>query len=69
MIIYRRHANVKWAQRKDRLFLTVDLRDIKNEKVDLKPDSLKFYGESDNIKYEFEITLFEEIIVEVFILI
>jgi len=26
---------MRWAQRKDRVFLTVDLRDMKEEKVDL----------------------------------
>ena len=41
------------------------MRDIKNEKVDLKTGTLKFYGESDSIKYEVEINFLEEIIVEV----
>ena len=39
----RNHPNLKWAQRKDRLYLTIDLADISNEKIDLSPEGdLKF---------------------------
>jgi len=43
----------------------VEIRDIKNEKVDLKATSLKFSGASDSHSYEFELELFDEIFVEV----
>jgi prostaglandin-E synthase len=38
---------VKWAQRSDKLYLTVEIRDIKNEKIDLQVEALTFRGESD----------------------
>lgn len=36
------HPTIKWAQRKDRIYLTLEVRDIENEKVELKEDSIKF---------------------------
>eukprot|EP01043_Picozoa_sp_COSAG02_P019162 COSAG02_NODE_915_length_15986_cov_16.498584_6_plen_73_part_00 len=35
---------VKWAQRKDRLFLTVDIQDIADEKVALTADKVIITG-------------------------
>ena len=35
-------APVKWAQRKDSLYVTVDLPDVKDEKVKLTNQSLSF---------------------------
>jgi hypothetical protein len=35
---------VKWAQRKDRLFLTIDVQDIEGEEVTLTADKLVFNG-------------------------
>jgi len=41
--IYRLHPEIKWAQRKDRLFVTIELADFENHKIELLPDgSLKF---------------------------
>jgi prostaglandin-E synthase len=57
--------NVKWAQRKDKLYITIEIRDIKNEKIDLQPTSLSFFGESDDKHYEFKIEFYDEINVEV----
>lgn len=56
---------VKWAQRKDKVYMTVEIRDIKNEKIDLQPATLSFVGESDEKLYEFKIEFFEEVDVEV----
>ena len=40
---YRNFPELKWAQRKDRLFLTIELADLENHKIDLQPDGrLKF---------------------------
>ena len=30
------HPVLKWAQRKDKIFITLGLRDIKDEKISLK---------------------------------
>lgn len=45
--------------------MTVEVRDIKNEKIDLQPTTLSFTGESDDKVYEFKTEFFEEIDVEV----
>lgn len=47
------HPQIKWAQRKDRIFLEVQLRDIKDEKIELNENSLTFSGDSDKHKYGF----------------
>lgn len=36
------HPTIKWAQRKDRIYITLEVRDIENEKVELKEDNIKF---------------------------
>lgn len=33
---------VKWAQKKDNDFITVEVRDLKDEKVNLTSNSIKF---------------------------
>lgn len=45
--------NIKWAQRKNAVFLTVEIRDLKNEKIVLTESSLTFDGESDDKHYHF----------------
>lgn len=59
-----RHPTVKWAQRKDRIFIELHLMDIANEKVDLTSTHLHFQGESGKNKYSFSLELFEEVVVE-----
>ncbi|CAD8045847.1 unnamed protein product [Paramecium sonneborni] len=55
---------VKWAQRKDNVFLTVEVRDLKDEKVDLTSSSLKFSANAEGVNYVFEINFFSEVVVE-----
>ncbi|CAD8157029.1 unnamed protein product [Paramecium octaurelia] len=55
---------VKWAQRKDNIFLTVEVRDLKDEKVELTSTSLKFSANAEGVNYAFEINFFAEVIVE-----
>ena len=38
IIIYRLFPDLKWAQRKDRLFITVELADFEGHKIDLTPE-------------------------------
>lgn len=57
-----------WAQRRDRLFISINLRDLKDEKIDLQPNSLSFDCESDGKKYTGVVNFYEEIDVEVIIL-
>ena len=57
-----KHPNIKWAQRKDRLFLEVQIRDAKNEKIDLHPTSLGIVGESEGVNYSVTLDLFGEVV-------
>ena len=55
------HPTIKWAQRKEKIFLTLGLRDITNEKVNLKDNILDFECESHGKKYEFKVEFYEEV--------
>jgi len=58
-------APVKWAQRRDNIFLTIDLRDIANEKVEwVSPSEMKFSCTSDKKDYATDLNLFGEINIE-----
>jgi len=57
--------NIKWAQRKDRVFLTVDHRDIENEKIEwVSPTQLKIEVTSDKKTFAADLELFGEINIE-----
>lgn len=43
---------VLWAQRSDKLFLTVELEDCKNPDIKLEKDKLYFRGKSDSIQQD-----------------
>mmetsp|Transcript_22177 Transcript_22177/g.70842 ORF Transcript_22177/g.70842 Transcript_22177/m.70842 type:complete len:204 (+) Transcript_22177:205-816(+) len=53
---------VKWAQRKDTLFVTIDVPDVVKDSavVDLKDDSLTFKGKSHDNEYELELEFWKE---------
>ncbi|GLE11607.1 hypothetical protein PINS_up024137 [Pythium insidiosum] len=57
-------APVKWAQRKDSIYVTVDLPDVKDEQVKLTNKSLSFRGTSNKQQYEVELVFFKEVDVE-----
>ena len=41
------HPNLKWAERKDKVFVTIELNDVKDPKIELTDDNrLKFSGSS-----------------------
>lgn len=48
-------APVKWAQRKDSLYVTITLPDVKDYKVDLAGDKLYFEGTSNEKRYQLEL--------------
>ncbi|ORY99383.1 HSP20-like chaperone [Syncephalastrum racemosum] len=60
------HPTVSWAQRKDLIFLTVEVMDITNPVIDVKPDRIHFKakGEKEQNEYEFEIEFYKEVDVE-----
>lgn len=59
-----RHPPVKWAQRSDELYITVELPDAQDVKLKLEPEG-KFYfsatAGADKIPYEIDIDLFDKI--------
>jgi len=50
-----------WAQTKDAIFLTVDLQDVSDLKVDLSEENLSFHAVAHGETYEFDLPLFETI--------
>ncbi len=62
-----RHPEVKWAQRVDKVYVTVQLPDSKNAKVDLTPDGVFTFsasaGAGDN-QYELKLELYDKVNVE-----
>lgn len=55
---------VLWAQKKECIYLTIDLEDAENVKIDLKEDKLCFSGKKDKNEYEFELLFLKPINVE-----
>ncbi|KAL7584076.1 hypothetical protein Lser_V15G43035 [Lactuca serriola] len=62
-----RHPTLKWAQRADVLFITIDLPDAKNVKLKLEPEG-KFYfsatAGAENLPYEININLHDKVDVD-----
>ncbi|XP_060676308.1 uncharacterized protein OsI_027940 isoform X4 [Ziziphus jujuba] len=62
-----RHPEVKWAQRVDKLFITVLLPDAKDAKVNLEPDGVFTFSASagaENHLYELKLDLYDKVNVE-----
>ncbi|KAK4750364.1 hypothetical protein SAY87_027813 [Trapa incisa] len=62
-----RHPEVKWAQRKDKVFITVLLPDSKDAKVNLESDGVFTFsakGGAENHAYELKLELFDKVIIE-----
>lgn len=57
---------MKWAQRSDKIFLTVELPDAKDVKVNLDPEGkFSFFATKDSFPYEVDFELFDKINVKV----
>ncbi|KAF7804847.1 CS domain protein [Senna tora] len=62
-----RHPEVKWAERVDKVYITVLLPDAKNAKVDLTPDGVFTFSASagaEDHQYELKLELFNKVNVE-----
>ncbi|KAK7279764.1 hypothetical protein RJT34_24821 [Clitoria ternatea] len=61
---FGRHPSVKWAQRSDELYITVELPDAKDVKLVLEPEG-KFYfsatAGAEKVPYEVNIDLFDKV--------
>ncbi|XP_022895204.1 uncharacterized protein OsI_027940-like [Olea europaea var. sylvestris] len=59
-----RHPLIKWAQRSDKLFITVELPDAKNVKLNLEPEGKFFFSATsgaNNVPYEIDIDLYDKV--------
>jgi len=54
-------APTKWAQRKESLYITISLPDVKNHKINLTNTNLEFSGTSNEIPYTLNIQFYDEI--------
>ena len=52
---------MKWAQRTDSLYLTINLPDVKDETIELTNTSLNFSGTSEGNAYELTLEFFDEV--------
>jgi len=52
---------VVWAQRKDQVFVSIDLQDVKDPQIVLEPTKLSFKGTAGGKHYETDLELFQEI--------
>ncbi len=54
--------NIKWAERKDKLFVTIDLDDVKEPKIDISDNNhLLFSGVSNGKEYKLDLELYGEV--------
>ena len=63
-LVESRWAPIKWAQRKDTVYVTISLPDVSDEKFDVTPEKLSFTGSSEGKKYAVELQFFKEIVPE-----
>ncbi|XP_076936308.1 uncharacterized protein OsI_027940-like [Bidens hawaiensis] len=60
-----RHPEVKWAQREDKVFITVVLADTKDAKVNLAPEGVfTFSAKAGQHEYDLKLELFDKVNVE-----
>ena len=52
---------LKWAQRKDKLFITINVVHSKKPVVEIEGKKMKYQGTDGNINYAFDIELYDEI--------
>ncbi|GJZ39497.1 HSP20-like chaperone, partial [Tanacetum coccineum] len=59
-----RHLALKWAQRADVLFITIDLPDAKDVKLKLEPEGKLYFSATagaDNVPYEIDVNLHDKV--------
>ena len=52
---------LKWAQRKDKLFITINVVHSKKPTIEIEGKKMKYQGIDGNINYAFDIELYDEI--------
>ncbi|EHA8591506.1 co-chaperone protein p23-1 [Cocos nucifera] len=66
-LAYSRHPTTKWAQRSDKVYITIELPDAKDVKLNLQPDGHFYFSAAsgaDNVPYEIDFELFDKVNVE-----
>ncbi|URE42436.1 CS domain [Musa troglodytarum] len=62
-----RHPTTKWAQRSDKVYITIELPDAKDVKLTLQPDGRFYFSATSgagNIPYELDFELFDKVNVD-----
>ncbi|KAG9451232.1 hypothetical protein H6P81_011197 [Aristolochia fimbriata] len=62
-----RHPSVKWAQRSDKVFITIELPDAEDVKLKLEPEGKFVFSAmagADNTLYEIDLDLYDKVNVE-----
>lgn len=55
--------NIKWAERKDKIFVTIELNEVKDPKIDITEDNhLTFTGVAEGKTYSIDLELFGEVV-------
>ena len=52
---------LKWAQRKDKLFITINVVHSKKPTIEIEGKKMKYQGTDGNLNYAFDIELYDEI--------
>lgn len=61
---HSRHPTVKWAQRPDKVYITIELPDAKDVKLKLEPEGKFFFSATsgvDNVPYEIDLDLYDKV--------
>jgi prostaglandin-E synthase len=56
-----RHPEVLWAQRSDRILITINLTDVKDDNLNVESDSLTFKGISNQQEYKLDLKFYAKI--------
>ncbi|THU60909.1 hypothetical protein C4D60_Mb07t17690 [Musa balbisiana] len=62
-----RHPTTKWAQRSDKVYITMELPDAKDVKLTLEPEGRFYFSATSgtaNIRYELDLELFDRVNVD-----
>merc|ERR1712137_1458480 len=54
-------GNVLWAQRKDYIYLTIDLKEPQNVVIDLTEDAISFSAKCEGNSYQFKLDFYDKI--------
>ena len=57
MCCYSRHPSVLWAQQKNLILMTMEISNVKNEKIQLTENKLVFDGKGGNDKFDYHVDL------------